>query len=937
MIFFFKLWIRLLVFCALVLPMHAQARFGMGAPAPGSTPAQLPTSLGWFNFNISLTSPVNVCPANQFNGDLYSFNTHCGGVYAFSGGFADTTRNTLNIWGGGHSDYAGNEVYRFDLNTNPPTLARVFGPTTPSNTTGPDTVGGTCVETLGSQPNSRHTYQGEVYMPTVDRMWAFAGSLTCGSGGFSTATWHYNLSNTTWAQITATGAYTPNDPDIVADWDDVNKTVWNHIASGSGADLYEYNPSTTTYIRHATGDSLGGGTSAVIDSGRRRMYIFGRDTNAAQAFSYDLTQAIPPLTDITATLNENGCGGLITSNSPGLTFDTSQGKVLGFGDRTGNNVYLFDPDSNSCTTFTGGGGPLSANAVGLYGRFRYFPAKKVSIINTALNDSFYQLRLLPPPVLLFSDLPNGPNTGNTDTSQGQPSGVNGAIVSLWGQNLGTSQGSSTVTINGSTSSAIYFWGNASASAPANLNNGPQNLQLVIFQVPSTATTGPGTISVIVNGQTSNTIPFTVRAGRIFFVATTGNDANSGTWQAPFLTITHARDQMTTAGDILYIESGVNQTTQDDATGFALQVCVQGTAAAPMTLAAYPGASPVFGTASLEAFATSCGVNFTNYWIFSKLTMTGPQGALSMHTGHRMAGCLIHNVPGNTDSGTVHVDGNDVYVLGNEFSNNGDTVTPSSLYHMLYVSGKRDVTPQVDETNRVVSWNYFHDNAATRAINIYSEPAGAGSDLIKQHHVDHNYITNQRGDGILLGFLVTGDNWVYNNLIVNSGLGPEPSDQGTQHACIDFRAGNVTTTGAASNIMHVFNNTMFNCGFGGGTESGSLVIVRSTFWTPDFHNNIAYQNNSQPYISPGSDSLSANAAQWSNDLWFGAGSTPSFDSSAVNADPQFVSLGLDFHLKVTSPAMDVGTNSGASFVVRDFDGTPQPRHFGKFDLGTYEVP
>jgi hypothetical protein len=282
-----------------------QARFGMGAGVTTPAGPQLPAQLGWFDFGISLKSPVNVCPADQFNGDLYSFNSHCGGVYAFSGGFADTTRNTFNIWGGGHSDYAGNEVYRFDLNTQ--TLARVFGPTTPSNTTGPDTVGGTCVETLGSQPNSRHTYQGEMYMPTADRVWSFAGSLTCGSGGFSVDTWHYNPANTTWTQITATGAYTPNDPDIVAAWDDVNGTVWNHIASGSGADLYEYNPSTTTYTRHATADSLGGGTSGVIDPGRRRMYIFGRDTNAAQALMYDISSGSSfTLTDITAALNTGG-------------------------------------------------------------------------------------------------------------------------------------------------------------------------------------------------------------------------------------------------------------------------------------------------------------------------------------------------------------------------------------------------------------------------------------------------------------------------------------------------------------------------------------------------------------------------------------------------------------------------------------------------------
>src|SRR5687768_14643640 len=36
-------------------------------------------------------------------------------VVAWSGGALDTRRAQVLVWGGGHSDYAGNEVYAFDL------------------------------------------------------------------------------------------------------------------------------------------------------------------------------------------------------------------------------------------------------------------------------------------------------------------------------------------------------------------------------------------------------------------------------------------------------------------------------------------------------------------------------------------------------------------------------------------------------------------------------------------------------------------------------------------------------------------------------------------------------------------------------------------------------------------------------------------------------
>src|SRR5215470_3874736 len=36
---------------------------------------------------------------------------------AWSGGAYDTKRDRFIIWGGGHGDYGGNEVYAFDVNT----------------------------------------------------------------------------------------------------------------------------------------------------------------------------------------------------------------------------------------------------------------------------------------------------------------------------------------------------------------------------------------------------------------------------------------------------------------------------------------------------------------------------------------------------------------------------------------------------------------------------------------------------------------------------------------------------------------------------------------------------------------------------------------------------------------------------------------------------
>src|SRR5215467_3275959 len=36
---------------------------------------------------------------------------------AWSGGAYDSKRDRLIVWGGGHGDYGGNEIYAFDVNT----------------------------------------------------------------------------------------------------------------------------------------------------------------------------------------------------------------------------------------------------------------------------------------------------------------------------------------------------------------------------------------------------------------------------------------------------------------------------------------------------------------------------------------------------------------------------------------------------------------------------------------------------------------------------------------------------------------------------------------------------------------------------------------------------------------------------------------------------
>jgi hypothetical protein len=92
-----------------------------------TTPGIPSSPLGWTDLPGTLLQ--SVCPADYFGGQAYPFNFNCKGVIdAWSGGIDDPARNRLIIWGGGHNNYSGNEIYSLNLNSNPASLTRLTNP-----------------------------------------------------------------------------------------------------------------------------------------------------------------------------------------------------------------------------------------------------------------------------------------------------------------------------------------------------------------------------------------------------------------------------------------------------------------------------------------------------------------------------------------------------------------------------------------------------------------------------------------------------------------------------------------------------------------------------------------------------------------------------------------------------------------------------------------
>ena len=535
------------------------------------------------------------------------------------------------------------------------------------------------------------------------------------------------------------------------------------------------------------------------------------------------------------------------------------------------------------------------------------------------------------PVLYFSDITGGPRSGNSDISGGR-SGQDGAIVTIWGRNLGSSQSSSKVYANGAEGASVYFWGDA--TAPADLFSYHQ-MQMISFQVSHLAQDGAGQISVMVGGRQSNPLPFTVRPGNIYFAATTGHDdTGDGSWGNPWRTIPKAAGSLA-AGDIAYIGNSVDQTSESDS-GAAVNLGSDGEPGKPKALIVYPGATSHVGNTGLgRAFnvwnADTGG--YSVYWVVAKFQMTTAEVGVTAQAGFRVIGNYVTAPNGDGMDGALGGrNGNDIAILGNELEHIGAEGC-SKLYHAIYITGARQDSPPraPTESDREVAWNYLHDNRSNRAINAYSEQAYSA--FIQRNRIHDNVIVNQRGDGILLGYYVTGDNWVYNNLIVNAGLGPEWSDDASSHAGLRLDTGHEDISQTA---VYVYNNTLYGNGWSGAAwpETGSVLIhpealARST--TVYFSNNIIYSTG-EPYMAGESTSLPLGDYR---NCWYGAGAAPSWDTTGFNDDPVFVNPGaFNFQLQNSSPCIEVGKNL-STVVARDILGVPRPQG-STFDIGAYEL-
>lgn len=506
------------------------------------------------------------------------------------------------------------------------------------------------------------------------------------------------------------------------------------------------------------------------------------------------------------------------------------------------------------------------------------------------------------PRIFFSDLVSGPNTGGQNNQ--------GVFVTIYGARFGATRGGSSVTVGG----------NAVANYPVWTD------KKVTFQLGSAAATGE--IKLNTSEGTSNGVPFTVRAGNIYFVSPSGSDTAAGSFDAPWRTAQKAVNTIA-AGDTIYLMNGLVETrpgTSDGSVGLNRNF---GAAGRHKALIGYPaavatigsvGTGPCTSTGCIEGLKVGyAGAN----WTIANLRLLGNDyGIVVRGDDYRIVGNELTCPHGN--GATACLDGSqatNVKVFGNNVHDVGFDRS-SALYHGIYFS--------TDSNLIEMGWNSLTNVKGCRGIQIHSSRLDASSGL-NQYGIDihDNFIKDTQCDAIVLATIdpSKGPIRIYNNVIVNGGRGPITVEGGGNYSCI-YVAGYTNNGPQGSGVVDIFNNTMVNCGSARVLGHGGVTYARrQTTIDVQLRNNIIRQETGVPYFINYDSTI---GLQGANNILFGNGAPPAnpLITGTINQDPRLLSAN-DYHLQSGSPAIGAGV---ANSLATDYDGrfrTSPP------DIGAYQ--
>lgn len=332
--------------------------------------ASLPEDVGWHELPNTQLAPH--CPERA---DVQG-NSGCQSVIsAWNSGVADTRRQRLVLWGGGHSDYFGNELYSLDLLKG--TMDRLTDPSPTTNVT-------SCPEAyVDGSPSARHTYNGLAYDSARDAMYTFGGSKS-NCGFMTNAVWKLSLESLRWERLEPKNSELPQGaPGYMTSFDSRTGMVYVFDT----ANFFRYDPGRNEFKKLSQQAGVDYHLNGTIDEGLNIFVMFG---GTGQLWAIDLTGRSKFKVEDWSR-RATGCEKLMHAPYPGLAYDGPEHSIVGWVG--GDSVILFHGDRVACEERAYPGGPGPAMGTGSNGRFRYFPSLRVFALVNGWKQNAFLLRL----------------------------------------------------------------------------------------------------------------------------------------------------------------------------------------------------------------------------------------------------------------------------------------------------------------------------------------------------------------------------------------------------------------------------------------------------------------------------------------------------------------------------------------------------------------
>jgi hypothetical protein len=419
-----------------------------------------------------------------------------GNIMSYSGGWYDPQHHQFCIFGGGHWDYSGNEVWCLDIVSL--TWQEMYAPDVVTSQGGnqgayrnydnsryPGALFNPAGESIeNANPVSKHTYDQMEYVEGLGPVvW---GGYSWGDGGQGWCdackdTWAFNFTTANWQYLYDGTNPSPNF--VAGVGASAYSTADNLLYALVTGDTWTFNPVNNRWTQlNTTGNApYSIEMTMEYDSKRNVLYTFGGTwPDNPNLYRFDIA------TKTWTRLSPNGAGpGVNTVQGPGLAYDEANDVLLVYKN---GNIWAYNPNENSWTQYSPAFRPPSGG-YDAYGRFRYDPINNGAWFHTMQNGEhttwFYRFS--------NSGTPPTPTTGPSITFNANPMSVvaGGQTALTWTSNADSCNASGDWSDSiASSGTATKMLTNTSTYVLTCTLNGVQAVDYVTVQVTSSGGNNP---------------------------------------------------------------------------------------------------------------------------------------------------------------------------------------------------------------------------------------------------------------------------------------------------------------------------------------------------------------------------------------------------------------------------------------------------------------